>query len=183
MRDIRKKRGSFKQKNEKTIFINLPYERFKIRHENKQPQRSLAKIHIIIINYYNSTTNYRDSENKDDDSSQKGLRRNRNNIEDSRHDHGVNRSNERRSYDERRICTMDDHSEEQLSDCSERRRNERRTHLEHCQGTEDRRSQHRVEIDTQWTKAAADRHIQQLEDELAEMKNMNKKLKAQVSEF
>ncbi len=81
--------------------------------------------------------NYRDSKNKDDDSSQEGLRRNRNYIEDSRCDHGVNRSNERRSYDKTRIRTMDDHSKEQLSDCSERRQNERRSHPEHWEGTED----------------------------------------------
>ena len=128
--------------------------------------------------------NYQDSENDDEYDSQEGLRWNRNYIEDSRRTHGLNiGSNERRSYDERRSHTMDDNFEERLSDRSERRLNEWRSHPEHRQGHKDRRSEEHINDDEARGMVLDNRYIQQLEEEIAELKNMNKKLKAQVSEF
>ena len=69
---------------------------------------------------------------------------------------------------------MNDSSDDRHSDCSERRHNERGFHPQPRQEIDDDAARPRVLVY---------RYVQLLEEELAKMKNMNKKLKEQVSEF
>lgn len=115
-----------------------------------------------------------ESEIESEDDSHDDLRRNRNYIADTRPGNVVQRSNERRSYDERPRRTLNDSYDDRHSDRSERRQNERSFNRQPWQEIDDDAGRGTV---------SDHRYIQQLEEELAEMKNMNKKLKAQVSEF
>jgi len=108
----------------------------------------------------------------DDDDSRVSIGRNSNYIADTRPSNVVQRSHERQSYDERRNRTLNDSSNDRNSDHSERRHNERGFH-----------PQLRQDINVDAARPRVLEYVQQLEEELAEMKNMNKKLKEQVSEF
>jgi hypothetical protein len=110
----------------------------------------------------------------DGDDSQVSVGRNSNYIADTCPSNVVQRSHERQSYDERRKRTLNNSSDDRHSDRSERRMNERSFHPQPRQD---------INVDAAWPRVLDNRYVQQLEEELAEMKNMNKKLKAQVSEF
>ena len=72
------------------------------------------------------------------------LERNRNYIADTRPGNVVQRSHERRSYDERRKRTSNDSSDDRHSDHSERRHNERGFHPQPRQEIEDDAARQRV---------------------------------------
>ena len=110
----------------------------------------------------------------DDDDSRVSIGRNSNYIADPCPANVVQRSYERRSYDEPRKRTFNDSSDDRQSDRSERRDYERGFHPQPRQD---------INVDAARPRVVDHRYVQQLEEELAEMKNMNKKLKAQVSEF
>jgi hypothetical protein len=110
----------------------------------------------------------------DEDDSQVSVGRNSNYIADTCPSNVIQRSHERRSYDEWQKCTLNDLSDDWHSDCSERRMNERGFHPQPRQD---------IDVDAARPRVLDNRYVQQLEEELAEMKNMNIKLKAQVSEF
>ena len=110
----------------------------------------------------------------DDDDSRVSVGRNSNYIADTRPSNVVQRSHERQSYDERRKRSLNDSSDDRHSDHSNRRLNERSFYPQPRQN---------IIVDAARPRVYDNRYIQQLEEELAKMKNMNKKLKEQVSEF
>ena len=115
------------------------------------------------------------SENEfDDDDSQSSIERNSNYIADTRPSKVLQRNHDRQSYDERRKRSLNDSSDDRHSDRSNRRINERSFYPQPKQN---------IIVDAALPRVYDNQYVQQLEEELAEMKNMNKKLKEQVSEF
>ncbi len=110
----------------------------------------------------------------DDDDSQSSVERNSNYIADTRPSIVLQRNHDRQSYDERRKRSLNDSSDDRHLDRSNRRINERSFYPQPRQN---------IIVDAARPRVYDNRYVQQLEEELAKMKNMNKKLKAQVSEL